>query len=268
MSSPTSGTSAQASIKDQIKKESERTTVYVIVLLGLIYGFFFLPEPVLELFKTRFAEIGKIGGTLAGMGFSAMIAFLIGAIIMAQDMLATTDLKSAKFFRDQYPSEAIKTQYQCDQAQADYLWFSLFNPWRESDHPRHMSYRFTLQRSYSCRLIFHARWSFVFFTILAALTWIASGVSQFETSSPAQVYSRGLLLAVAVVIIAILFLCNRVKNPSGCWKRWKEINDINSEWLKEAVFKKADGNATSYEEALALLQDPAWRKKWGYKQLT
>ena len=72
-----------ANIKDQFKKESERAVVYVLVVLGLIYGFFFLPEKVLELFQDRFQQIGKIGGTLAGMGFSAMFATTVGAIMVA-----------------------------------------------------------------------------------------------------------------------------------------------------------------------------------------
>ena len=267
MSAAISGTAAQASFKDITKKESESTVVYVIVFLGLIYGFFFLPEPVLALFKSRFGEIGKIGGTLAGMGFSAMVAYLIGTVIMSQDILATTNLPAGNFFQGQYPSKEIMAKLQCGQPQADYLWFNLFNPWSESGHHRHMSYRFTFQRSYSCRLIFHARMSFVFFTMLASLTWVISWRSQFENTLPAEIYSRGLLIFIALVIIAILFGFNRTGKPTGCWKRFEEINNINKAWLNEAVFKKDDGSANSYEAALALLQDANWRKKWGYKKI-
>src|SRR6266568_400858 len=113
MASLITASPAPASLKDQIKQESERITVFVIVFLGLIYGFFFLPDSVLKLFQVKIGEISKTGSitsVLAGTTLSGMIAYLIGKIVMAQDVLATTDLKQARFFRAQYPSEEIKSK--------------------------------------------------------------------------------------------------------------------------------------------------------------
>jgi hypothetical protein len=237
-------------VREQIAKKTERMTVFVLAVLGLIYGFFFLPEPVLELFKSRFHSIG---GVLANMGFSAMIAVTIGAIIMAQDILATTKLRAAKFFREQYPTEKIKSEYNCDQAQADYLWFQVFNPMREITHPRHLSYVMTFQRSYACRFIFIVRWSLLFFIVLAAGTWLAAWYFQFDDSLDSSIrfalqYSRAFLLIVALIITAVLFVCNRLKPATGCWALWKEINNIHKAWLEEAMSKKA----AKYNDALKL----------------
>jgi membrane protein DedA with SNARE-associated domain len=276
MAAPTTASPAPASLKDQIKQESERITVFVIVFLGLVYGFFFLPDSVLNLFKMKFSDIGKAGNItsiLAGTTFSGMVAYVLGKIIMAQDVLATTDLKWATFFRGQYPSTEIKSKYGCGQAEADYLWFLVFNPWKEKDHPRYLQYVFTLQRDYSCRFIFHTQCAFVFFTILGGLTWLASWAAShyypdaFEGSlKPEQFYSRVLLLAMAVVIIAFLFAINRMgkgkpASARGCWARFVEINDINKQWLRTEILDKAG----DYPKAMALVQSAEWLKKWGSK---
>lgn len=254
-------TSEQLSVKERLKQRSERNTVFVIVVLGLLYGFFYLPEPVLKVFQDRFHQVG---GILAELGLSAMLAGAMGFIITAQDILATCDLKASQFFRDQYPSKVIKDHYNCTQEEADFLWFSLFNPWKNADHPRNMSYLFTFQRSYDCRFIFHVRFAFAFFTVLAALTWGLTSLLNFEPPSSDLEnlnYARGLLLFLVFVITMLLFGFNRLKRPSGCWKRWKEINGINIEWVKAAVFSKAK----EYQSAVSLLADMSWKTQYGYK---
>ena len=253
--------SDQLSVKERLKQKSERGTVFVMVVLGLLYGFFYLPEPVLKIFQDRFHQIG---GILAELGLSAMLAGAIGFIITAQDILATCDLKASKFFRDQYPSKAIKKHYKdCSQEEADYLWFSLFNPWKNADHPRNMSYLFTFQRSYDCRFIFHVKFSFAFFTILAGLTWgITSlfGVESSQQDLENLNYARGLLLFLVIIVTVSLFAFNRL-TPSGCWKRWQEINGINTEWVKIAIFPQAP----DYKAAVNLLANPTWKSTYGYK---
>lgn len=250
----------QLSVRERLKQKSERGTVFVMVVLGLLYGFFYLPESVLKIFQDRFHQIG---GILAEMGLSAMLAGAVGFIITAQDILATCNLKTSEFFRGQYPSRLIQTEYSCTPEEADYLWFSLFNPWKNSDHPRNMSYLFTFQRGYDCRFIFHVKFSFAFFTILAGLTW---GITYFFNLDAADQdlkslnCARGLLLILVIIATGLLFAFNRL-TPSGCWKRWQEINGINRKWVEVAVFSQA----TDYKSAVNLLVNPTWKGTYGYK---
>jgi hypothetical protein len=270
--------SAPTSIKDKNKRETENVTVYIIVFLGLVYGYFFLPGAVLNIFKLKFGEISQaanVGSILAGMTFSAMVAYVLGRLIMAQDILATTDLKAARFFRAQFPSEAIKKKYEkcnCTKVEANNLWFPIFNPWREDSHPQHLAYGFTFQRDYSCRFVFHAQLSFVFFTVLGIVTSLASILYvKLEPDLTLElIYSRALLLFIAVIIVSLLFFWNRLgkncfANPrsvKGCWARFVEINDMNKDWLEDAVFKQAP----TYDDARKLIRDDGWLIKYGYKQ--
>ena len=273
---------------EQLQKDTGRNTVFVAVVLGLLYGFFFLPASVLNLFQARFHPVA---GILAGLSFSGVIAGIGALLIAYQDVLATGDFTAARFFRDQYPSVLIRRHYNVSQGKADFLWFGLFNRWDAPTHPRHNFYWFTVHRSHACRFIFHARWLLIFFCVLAALTWAFNLYALYLlNTAPAWLrqfswllqphpaheplalqYARAVLLTVATAAVLVLSLSNRVhgmkdvegkpeSGPTGCWNLWKEINDINKEWLEEAVFS----GAKTYDEAVLLLQNPAWRTAHGY----
>jgi hypothetical protein len=251
-----------ASIRSEMAKKTGYKTAFVLAALGLVYGLFYLPELVVAFFKQHLHSIKTL---LTSMGFSGTIAAALSPIITGQDVLATTNLKSARFFRAQYPSAAIKKRYGCTQAEADQLWFSIFNPWAEKTHPQHAQYVMTFERSYDCRFIFHVRWSVILIALLAAITWFVSWKFKFESASDSSAlftlqYTRGFLLGMALLIAGFMFSLNRLR-PTGCWRLWQEINDIHKTWLEQAVFK----HAPSYADALNLVEDPAWKQKWSYK---
>ena len=273
---------------EQLQKDTGRNTVFIAVVLGLLYGFFFLPASVLDLFQARFHPVA---GILAGLSFSGVIAGIGALLVAAQDVLATCEFKAAKFFRQQYPSVLIRRHYNVSQGQADFLWFGLFNPWDQPGHPRHTFYWFTVQRSHACRFIFHARWLLIFFCVLATLTWAFNLYALYLlNTAPAWLcrfhwliqphpvheplalhYARAVLLTVSATAVLVLFFSNRIhgtrdvegkseSGPTGCWNLWKEINEINKEWIEEAVFSRAP----TYADAVLLLQNPAWRAAHGY----
>lgn len=265
---------------EQLQKDTGRKTVFIAVVLGLLHGFFFLPASVLNLFQVRFHSVA---GVVAGLSFSGMIAGIGAILITYQDVLATGSFRAAQFFRAQYPSAFIRARYNVSQGKADYLWFGLFNPWGQPAHPRNLFYWYTIQRSHASRFIFHARWLLIFFCLLAALTWAFNlcalylmndappWLSRFQwlvephpVREPlALQYARAVLLTVAGVAALILFFSNQLQGkngPTGCWNLWKEINDINKEWLEEAVFAQAN----TYADAIELVHNPAWRAAHRY----
>src|SRR5438874_9526834 len=114
-------------IRSEIAKKNALKTASVVAALGLAYGLFYLPDLVVSFFKSQMHSVTTV---LAGMGFSGGIAAIISSLIAAQDVLATGNFKSARFFQTQFPSEAIKKRYNCTQAEANELWFDyIFNPW-------------------------------------------------------------------------------------------------------------------------------------------
>jgi hypothetical protein len=246
-----------------IGKKTSRKTASVIAALGLVYGLFFLPELVLGFLKTQLHSVGTL---LATMGCSGTLAAILGSIIAGQDILATTKVRSARFFRAQFPSEEIRKRYTCTQAEANQLWFEhIFNPLANKTHRRHAQYLMTFERSYNCRFIFYLRWALVLVALLAAVTWFLSWKFGFESAADSsqlfiRQYTRWFLLAMAVVIAGALFLFNRL-TPTGCWLLWQEINDIHKAWLQKAVFAAA----STYDAALKLVQDPTWKQNEGYK---
>jgi hypothetical protein len=130
MSTPT----GPSDVRTEIAKKTANETAFVLAALGLVYGFFYLPELVVTFFKTQFHSIKALLPSIVGAGIGAGV---IGRFIASGDILATSDSKSARFFRAQYPSEEIKKRYHCEQGEADKLWFYIFNPWQEKTHPQH-----------------------------------------------------------------------------------------------------------------------------------
>jgi hypothetical protein len=122
----------------------------------------------------------------------------------------------------------------------------------------------TFERSYSCRFIFYVRWALLLIGLLAGITWFVSWKFGFESASDSawftRQYARGFLLGMAVLILALLFWLHRLA-PTGCWRLWKEINDIHKTSLDEAVFKQAQ----TYSDALNLVESPTWKQQWNYK---
>jgi hypothetical protein len=250
-------------IKDREKTKYQRYTALVLIFLGLIYGFFFLPESVLDIIQSKLKAMQSWVGTLIGTGASGIAAVLIGEIVMAQDLLATSSLSAAKFFRAQYPSNFIMSFYpSCSKPEANELWFFIFNQWSSPTHSRYQKYVQTFQRSYSCRLIFHVRWCFLLFLVAEIITLIVSLTCHLETTSISLLYSRLFIALIFLIITVLLFLCNRVSSAetgTGCWERWHEINHMHKSWLEEAVFNRA----STYSEALALVKEASWRKECG-----
>lgn len=251
-------------VSERLKEQTQTRTVFVLTLLGLLFAFFFLPRSVLEYLKDGLTSIGSILGTVSLSGATGAV---LGYVISAQDRLATGSSRAAKFFEKLYPRNAIKEKYNCTEGQATYLWFQIFNPW-ENIGPMKDPYSRTFERSYACRFIFILQWSFFGFFAISSATWIATIICGYwtplETQATVPTYARVLVLTLTFAAFLMLFLQNRPADakPTGCWYRWKEINEIHKTWLQNEVFDNAA--ADTYANAVALVAEANWRKAHGY----
>jgi hypothetical protein len=270
-------TAAKPRKYEQVTAQTERRIVGLVVLLGVLYGYFFLPIPVLNHFAKNLTSVVSI---LATLGLSGLVGATVGFLIASQDILTTGTGEAAQFFRNQYPSKMIRLECGCREEDADFLWFEFFNPW-ESIDSKYNYYARTFDRGSACRLIYILFWSLVGFFILAVLAWVMSAFFPFENATPEAVYARLLLLFLVVLTDGLLYAVNRPgkepkgkkagREPTGCWRLWKEINDINKAWLQKAVFddprvQEACPNQ-KYAKVLQLLAVAQWRKRNGYPPL-
>jgi hypothetical protein len=249
-------------VSEKFKAQTQARTITALTFLALVYAYFFLPTSVLSFFEAR---LKTVGGAL-GVGLVGALGGVLGSVLSAQDLLATGKSRANGFFRKQYPSEAIKKHYGCRQDQANSLWFKIFNPWENIDALKE-DYARTFQRGSDCRLIFVLQWSFVMFFFVSAITWGAiflwhawGSTQPVSAEANGATIARVLVLAISLVIAIGLFYQNRLAGPTGCWFRWKEINDIQNIWLNEELFTQAK----TYDEAVGKLADATWRHARGY----
>jgi hypothetical protein len=249
-------------VSEKFKSQTQARTITALTFLALVYAYFFLPTSALTFFEAR---LKTVGGVL-GIGLVGALGGVLGSVLSAQDLLATGKSPAARFFRSQYPSEAIKEHYNCDKDQANALWFKIFNPW-EAIGALKETYARTFQRGADCRLIFALQWSFVGFFLVSVITWGAIALAHaYWGGPPASAEATGATVARVLVLIwslaaaTGLFLQNRLAGTTGCWSRWKEINGIERIWLQEDVF----AGTANYADAVAKVADPAWRTAHGY----
>ena len=99
---------AEKSVFERLRDETQRRTVAVLALLGLVYAYFFLPESVLNYFREG---LGSLWSNLVSLGLVTSIGGVLGYVISALDLLATGEGQAARFFRRQYPSAAVVEKY-------------------------------------------------------------------------------------------------------------------------------------------------------------
>jgi hypothetical protein len=277
-----------------LKDERARNLVFIALPLGLIYGAFFLPPSIFELYHTTAA---KISGIVVSLGISTMISAVVAVVANSQDALSTGNFTRAEFFKNQYPSRFVESKLGCTRDQANYLWFQLFDPWQQAAHPQNNFYRVTVRRSSACQLIFHVRFLFKLFCVFSILTEVGDCLLHFLKAHPDIVpfigerlkfhsmaesyslhYARLLLIATALAVMILLSKTNRLVAPkvshgkepwegwttTGCWYLWKEANGVNRQWLDENVLKRIAGKPNPYEAAVALLSDAEWLRGHGY----
>jgi hypothetical protein len=247
----------QPRIQPRLKARTTRFTLVVAVALMLLYGYVFLPTSVLAYLRQ---QLNSTVAVLTTLGLAGTVGAAIGLLISAQDPLATGRSRASAFFQSCRPSTAIKDHYKCPQAEANTLWFAVFNAWEAPDHPQYNYYYRTFDRSYACRFIYQTRMVLIAFLGLAALAWLTAAMFGLDDATRPIAFARFGLLIVALGATVLLFTINRLNPPTGCWERWKEINDMNIVWLKSELFSSAQ----DYPAAWTLIHDPNWRSQHGY----
>ena len=175
---------------------------------------------------------------------------LVGAAILAvvQILLASTDPlqygsgKYSSFFQSQFPSVHIQARLGVSPVEARQRWFSVFNQWEQSTHPNHRFHVTALTRGFECRAIYYLQWlsirvgalAFLAVGILASLTWLADVrlPEYYSLTNSALVAPRVIYPLAMFALYLYLSRTNQPDpdNPSGVWRKWKEINDILKSW--------------------------------------
>lgn len=258
---------SQKTLSQKLKEQTQQKVFLSLTLLGLVYGVVFLPPSVLDFLGQSFSTIQKI---IARGSLLSLMGGILGYLLSAQDILATGRSAVAQFYRSQYPSNIIIQRYNCTQAQADTLWFQVFNPW-SAIAAMLDQYKRTRERGLDCRFIVLLRQALVAFFVASLVTWITSiALGKFgeplESAPPWVVYARILVLGLALMLSGSLYRSNKVADkarstaPTGCWYRWQEINGMNKTWLETNVLQRAP----TYQDAVALVASERWRAANGY----
>jgi len=178
--------------------------------------------------------------------FAPLAAITIGfstVLVFADDKLYYDGVRNpyAQAFQKSFPSTFIACQLKMPPEDARNLWFKSFNVLRDPKHPNHDQWKRTFQRGYQCRLVY-------FFLRIGALAFSVSGilivtesVSRFwfntQLFDPAS-FGRRLVFTCA---IGVLWFVVRVKNRvrldhlTGVWRRFEEINLLNTAWARENI---------------------------------
>jgi len=228
------------------KRKLERLLVLIAFLSVYYYAFIYqdalgLAIPFLSL--TSLLAIPVIG---------TVVIPLIKYTIIRPDPLqrSSRSNQSIRFFQAQFPSRYLLER--CDRCKetketcpaflreegGEYrnIWFKgFFNKRILEEDPGLVES--TFEKGYTCKLIFYiqgiARW-FIIFSVLAL---IIKQVFQFVSEGRVVFDATALQLIspiVALLVILVLGYNNKpdLKNPTGCWHAWQEINQMNIAWMK------------------------------------
>jgi hypothetical protein len=111
--------------------------------------------------------------------------------------------------------------------------------------PNHTYYTTALARGYECRAVYYIQWlsfwcfivSMLALAVLACLSWLGHlDLSSFYSFRNASLIVPRILFPVFLLGLWLyLGMTNKPEhdNPTGVWRKWKEINDILKAWWDE-----------------------------------
>lgn len=243
-------------IRSKVKMTQQGKVGSMFIALGLALFWFFLPDSALQFIEARASAFGRL---VFQLGAGVLLPASFSWLLFASDPLATGTDKEAEFFRSQYASQFFVDRFKVGEGIEKHMWFTLFNSWANPQHRMHDGYVRTFERSYSCRLLVYLRrglWVFVTFgLLLTSWPFIIRHFAMIEARTVQDILlsgeflARSLLVAIALLVLLYLYGTNRLPNerhsrPSGCWWKWREINQMHMAFLEDLM-----RNCQSYEEA-------------------
>lgn len=207
------------------------TTWFIILIYFLYLHLFIVP-----------IRISKFEENYALYLFVLFIPAAIGLLLFSGDSIAYAENNEARFFQAQFPDKYVAEKFKIDMPKARLLWFKAVDKLKDEERIKR-----TFQRGYTCRLVYYTRRAaLAFFGVAIATLLLTSlwryysapelhGWREFSVAFLQETNLLGKLFYVAHVgglwIYFSTFHRPRMKNPSGVWIRWKEINDRNKAWI-------------------------------------
>ena len=169
----------------------------------------------------------------------------------------------AKAFQKYFPSKYIAEQFDINLDEARYYWYNyVFNKWQNPSHPNHDQWVKTLQRGFSCRLVYYVLKFFELIMLLSILLIIARlivfrfSLEDFFVIGRVSGYQLIYLVGIFVLYAAIRAGNSTDTNRlTGVWFRFAEINKNHRYWLRDNFgilddLKNYEANESGWKEQL------------------
>jgi hypothetical protein len=169
----------------------------------------------------------------------------VDILLLTEDPLQysrATDNRHISFYQEQFPRKYIQQRHGLTAPEARQRWLSVLRQWRDKSHPCHLYYMSLLRTRYECRMVFNLQrvliWlsslSFIGLLVLAGLSWW-DGMDlpvYYSFENPALIAARIVFPFLLFGLYMYLRAVNipDTDNPTGAWRRWKEINDELKTW--------------------------------------
>jgi len=175
-----------------------------------------------------------------------VITFMLATWIFSSDKLYYADPERdryARAFQAYWPSKHIAEKFDLSQKDANYYWFEkLFNTWADPEHLRHEQRERTFQRGYECRYVYYCLMLFaVLFWVSAATTVLLKILTRcfrvLAFESEIELGWKIGFVALMGFLYVVLRLSNRtsLRNLTGVWRRYAEVNELHIRWIDENI---------------------------------
>ena len=175
-----------------------------------------------------------------------IILYFIKINLFSHDYLLFGDENNnyVRASKHKLPSKYLLEKYDISNEDANHYWYNIFNSWQKKDHPRYGQVIRTFRRGYACRFIFYSIKLFEFLFILSLSIFIILNVYSSYINKMIYLYPNsydmfGFIFLMAILKIFIIKLNNsNIKNLTGVWKKFEEINNDHINWLENNIKNK------------------------------
>lgn len=228
----------------------EVLTSLVFVFLAALYAFVFLGD-IIDFSKYQFLNYARYPIVIV------FIPILARVFIFAQDKLAHGENKYSNYFRSFYPSAYLKNRLHISKGEADVIWFTIYNRWKNPSHEFNKLWLVTHKRSYSCRFIFYLQRWLLFGSVAMGSTVAAQIVYRLLEKRGIFDELVWIKIAIALATGGLSFwikISNKIgEQPTGCWSKWKEISEMHHVFLERRLVGPAGGDMGKAEQIAASL---------------
>lgn len=207
-----------------------------VTAIGFLYFFlaaFIAPiAPLSDAFKNSGipSSVWHLGATV--------LLYLLVVLVFSDDGLYYGDAERncfARAFQRHWPSSYLAQRLNIDPRTARNIWFSEFNKWGEPGHPSHSQRVMTFRRGYACRLVYYflrfSKTAFFASALLLTFELVLRCRLNWDWIPPESLPSRAIYVSVAGIAWLLVLATNRTDPPTGVWRRFDEVNELNIHWI-------------------------------------